>query len=143
MAELRPVHPGDIAALCTLLERSRDSFPNLTTEGFRETLRRNAARGTALCAAEGGEAVGLIIFSPPLSQISFLLVDEAYRGRGLGMALLRAALDALPGEVSLTTFREGDPRGIAARSLYRRAGFRDGELIEGYEIPMQRLILKR
>ena len=40
-------------------------------------------------------------------------------------------------DLTVSTFREGDPKGIAPRRFYQKHGFREGELIEEYQYPCQ------
>lgn len=93
------------------------------------------ARGLLLCArAEGGALAGTVIVVPPGSparrlaapdeaEMQLLAVDPAQRGRGVGAALVRAAIRAA---------REAGYRGMvlwtqptmhAAHRLYEQAGF--------------------
>ena len=41
----------------------------------------------------------------------------------------------------MSTFRENDVKGIAPRKLYKKFGFEEGELIEEFEYPNQRVVL--
>jgi hypothetical protein len=43
--------------------------------------------------------------------------------------------------ISVSTFREEDIKGIAPRALYKKFGFVEGELIEEFGYPNQRFIL--
>lgn len=36
-------------------------------------------------------------------------------------------------DISVTTYREGVPEGIAARAFYKRIGFSEGKLTEEFE----------
>lgn len=132
-----------IERACEMIEDSRDVFPSLYADGFRCSLERNLRRDTVLCAVED-ELMGFLIYSPPLSQISFLLVDRCFRGQGIGEALLRRAIEILDGSVIyVETYCEGIPAAAPARALYHKLGFTDGEILEGFEIPQQRLMLKK
>ena len=93
-----------------------------------------AAAGTTLLVARdggsGGTVVGaltLVRYRVPTGSravIEDLVVDAGARGRGVGEALCRAALERCRAEgvesVSLTS----NPRREAANRLYRRLGFR-------------------
>jgi ribosomal protein S18 acetylase RimI-like enzyme len=84
---------------------------------------------TLLLARDGGEPVGmltLLVYRIPTGvrgRIEDVVVDEAARGRGVGEALTRAALEAAATagaeEVELTS----SPRREAANRLYPRLGF--------------------
>lgn len=43
----------------------------------------------------------------------------------------------------MTTYRQGDPRGAAARAFYKRLGFSEGKLGEEFGCPVQEFVLKR
>ena len=43
----------------------------------------------------------------------------------------------------MTTYREGDPNGAAARAFYKNVGFSEGRLTEEFGCPVQEFILKR
>lgn len=55
--------------------------------------------------------------------------------------LLSEALDKLDRDkdIIVSTFRENDVKGIAPRKLYKKFGFEEGELIEEFGYPNQRL----
>ena len=75
----------------------------------------------------GGELLGLIAVSYKNSAISWFAVSEEYRGRGIGSELLAHALKNMDKtrDISVVTFREDDERGLPARRLYRKFGFKD------------------
>ena len=45
-------------------------------------------------------------------------------------------------DIRVTTYREGDPDGIAARAFYESLGFSAGRLTEEFGCPVQEVILK-
>ena len=45
-------------------------------------------------------------------------------------------------EITVTTYREGDPAGDAARAFYKRPGFTEGKLTEEFGSLVQELIWK-
>jgi GNAT superfamily N-acetyltransferase len=56
-------------------------------------------------------------------RIHWLAVAEVARGRGLGAALVRAAIERWPeGDIDVVTFTAATPGGKAARRLYERCG---------------------
>ena len=142
---------ADAEAWMELVELVRDAFPGLPPDEYRETLRRAIADGRALCAkgardAKGGETLlGVLLLSHRHNGIGFLAVRPQARGRGVASALLRRMLEILPADedVEVTTYREGDPLGVAPRALYRRFGFEEGELVVRYGYPCQRFVLRR
>ena len=76
-------------------------------------------------------------------MICCLAVDPAYRKRGIASLLLREALDKLDRDkdITVSTFRENDVKGIAPRKLYKKFGFEEGKLIEEFGYPNQRFVL--
>ncbi len=44
-------------------------------------------------------------------------------------------------DITVSTFRENDEKGIAPRSLYKKLGFVEDELIEEFGYPNQKFIL--
>ena len=56
---------------------------------------------------------------------------------------LKEALDKLDRDkdITVSTFRENDVKGIAPRKLYKKFGFEEDELIEEFGYPNQRFVL--
>ncbi len=46
-------------------------------------------------------------------------------------------------EITVTTYRENDTKGKAARALYKRLGFIEDELIMEFGYPCQRFIFNK
>lgn len=135
---------SDLGAVTALASACRDELPSLLPESAQALFLRNIRRGSVLLASIGGRTAGAVVWSPVLRRISFLAVLPEFRGRGAGSALLESALRRMPpGDVTVETYRDGDPRGEAALALYRKFGFRPERLLTGYEIPMQILKLCR
>ncbi len=133
----------DIRSWMRLVAAVRGGLPGLETEEALEeherTVLRFMGKRQALCVKEDGEIAGVLLFSRGRSMICCLAVDPAHRRRGIASALLTKALGELdPGrEVTVSTFREEDEKGTAPRALYRRFGFREGELTVEYGDPNQ------
>lgn len=147
--EIRPAWPRDIEGWMALVSRVKDDFPGLeSAEGMRDhravTLRFMQNR-SALCAARGERIVGALLFSKENSALCFLAVDPACRRQHIGQKLTDLMLAQMDGgtDVTVTTYRQGDPRGAAARAFYKRFGFSEGRLGEEFGCPVQELILKR
>ena len=92
---VRPAAPGDVAAVHAfirpfvatgrLLERTMDELESLSPTGFVALDDRRSAEGHV------GQVVGfaaLEIYSPKLAEVRSLAVADAYRGLGVGKALV-------------------------------------------------------
>ncbi len=100
-------------------------------------LLRQAPAGSFAALADGrivGTAIGIDYGG--FGWIAMMLVDPAYRGRGVGRSLLEAAMNALPSDRPIRL--DATPLG---RPLYQRYGFEDeamltrhlsGHLISGH-----------
>src|SRR5262249_30048962 len=102
MINVRPATESDGPRILELLSQLFER--DITKEDARVTaLRRllDSDRGAVLVAVEGDVVHGVITFSCNLAvrfdtayaQIEELVVDEATRGRKVGAALVRAAMD--------------------------------------------------
>ena len=60
---------------------------------------------------------------------------------GLKFRSMMYLLSPMVGTTS-RVYREGDPRGAAARAFYRRMGFSEGKLGEEFGCPVQEFTLK-
>lgn len=97
----------------------------------------------ALCVKNEQDIVGVLLYSRKHNMICCLAVDPAYRKRGIASLLLKEALDKLDRDkdITVSTFRKNDFKGIAPRKLYKKFGFEEGELIEEFGYPNQRFVL--
>lgn len=128
-----------------LVKELRESFPGLDMADYIQTLQKNISRETALCVkTQEGVIAGILLFSPRQKTLSCMAVHPLYRRRGIAKALILEMLKRMPpGDVTVTTFREGDPMGEAPRALYRSLGFLPGELETEFQYPVQRFVLHR
>ena len=78
-------------------------------------------------------------------MLCFLAVDPACRRQHIAQKLVAFMLEQMEAgkEITVTTYREGDLNGIAARAFYRHLGFSEGRLTEEFSCPVQEFILKR
>lgn len=135
---------ADISEWMKLVEEVADNFPGLEIADYTVILRKNIARKTALCIRLNGRIAGILLFSPKQGCLSCMAVHPQYRRRGLASALVAEMLRLMPaGNVTVTTFREGDEKGAAPRKIYEKFGFEPDELIYEFGYPVQRFILRR
>ncbi|PKO32446.1 MAG: GNAT family N-acetyltransferase [Betaproteobacteria bacterium HGW-Betaproteobacteria-9] len=136
---IRPETPADSAAIATLTTAAFLNAPHTShTEAFIvNALRRAGALSLSLVAEQGGERVGHVATSPVviadgtpgwhgLGPISVL---PEHQGKGIGSALMRAALQALREQGAAGIMLVGDP------GYYRRFGFRNEAQLVYPDIP--------
>ena len=87
---------------------------------------------------------GLAVFSGQNRELTFLAVRPEFRKQGIGKRLIERGISCFPRgeEISVITFREGDPEGTAARRCYLSCGFVDGEDLTVFDYPCRRMRLK-
>ena len=124
------------------------NFPGLETEEriyeHEQTVLKFMNKKQALCVQSHETVIGVLLFSRSNNMICCLAVDPDYRKQGVASILLRKALDELDRsrEITVSTFRENDEKGIAPRALYRKFGFQEGELTEEFGYPNQVFVLR-
>ena len=147
--EIRLAQAQDIDAWMALVEQVRDAFPGLeTTETIAEhraTVLHFIAHSSAICAIDADRIVGILLFSKETGELCFLAVDSACRRQHIAQRLVSFMLNQMDAnqDITVTTYREDDPDGPAARASYRRLGFAAGRLTEAFGHPVQEFILKR
>lgn len=133
MTRVRVATPADYEDWRRLAREVEGLFgPMADKPSFGEGLRRAIDEGVALCAeaddpGADGTFRGGIVFCREANEIRWLAVQAAYRGRGVGAALVKAAIERLdPGKpITVTTFDSSVAEGAAARALYESFGFTD------------------
>ena len=141
--------PEHIDAWMVLVDQVRNAFPGLETAEamaeHRATVLQFMQSSSAICAVDAGNIVGTLLFSKENSMLCFLAVDPAYRRRHIARQMVDFMLTQMEAgkDVTVTTYREGGPNGIAARAFYKRLGFSEGNLTEEFDCPVQEFILKR
>lgn len=131
-----------------LVEEISWNFPGLETDEkiaeHRKTVLRFISKEQALCAKnENGEIIGVLLFSRGHNMICCLGTSPKYRRYGVGSCLLGKALEQLDRtrDISVSTFREDDEKGIAPRALYKKFGFVEDKLTEEFGYPNQVFLL--
>ena len=147
--KIRLAHTRDVDAWMALVERVRNTFPGLETNEamaeHRVAVLRFVQKSSAVCAEEKGRIFGALLFSKENGMLCFLAVDPICRRQHVGKELVRFALTRMGEnkEITVTTYREGDLNGVAARAFYQHLGFSAGRLTEEFGYPVQEFTLKR
>ncbi len=124
----------------------KDNFPGLETKedivSYEKIVTKNIRRGTAICVKFNNNVVGIMLYSLKSNCISCMAVDPAFRHQGVASIMMDYVLMQMK-NISVTTFRADDKKGIAPRALYKKYGFNEGELVEEFNYPHQKFYLKR
>ena len=138
----------DIDSWMRLVQRVRWNFPGLETEAaledHRKTVLRFMGENRALCVKDAEKVVSVLLLSKKHNMICCLAVAPEYRRKGIASALLESALTELDRsrDITVTTFRDNDEKGIAPRALYKQFGFTEEKLMIENDYPVQRLVLR-
>ena len=138
----------DIESWMELVQRVSWNFPGLETEvaieDHRRTVLRFMGENRALCIKDSEKVIGVLLFSKKHNMICCLAVAPECRRNGIASALLEKALTELDKskDITVTTFRDNDEKGIAPRALYKRYGFAEEKLMIENDYPVQRFVLR-
>jgi len=136
---VRPAQPGDARAMAELMAAVAAERTGIATEPPVDIADRAAlfARSAAesVVAVGGGRIVGMLHVE--VSRHGFgeigMLVDRDWRGRGVGSALVRAAIDWARGQRLHKLCLEVFAHNAAAIALYRTSGFvEEGRRVRQY-----------
>lgn len=137
--------PQDIPRWLELVRLVVDGFPRLDERQHLEQLERYIQEGRAQILKDGDAAIGIMAFHETAGSIDFLGVHPQYRQKGIEAAFCKKALYELSraGQISVTTFREGDRADTGYRKIWGSLGFAEAELLEEFGYPTQRFILRK
>ena len=147
--EIRLAQAQDIDTWMVLVERVKDSFPGLETrealEAHKTTVLHFMENASAICAIKANHIVGTLLFSKEDGVLCFLAVDPTYRRQHIAQQMISFMLTQMDAnkDITVSTYREGDPNGITARALYKSLGFSPEKLTEEFGYPVQEFVLKR
>lgn len=121
---VRHAVPADVPSWLVLAERVTHLFGPMP--GIQSVIERGIVRGTALVTGPAGSiSAGMLLSRDDKPHhISWLAVAPEARGRGLGTALVHAAIARWPtDDIDVITFGPDVAGGEPARRLYSSAGF--------------------
>jgi GNAT superfamily N-acetyltransferase len=74
-----------------------------------------------------------------------MAVHPKHRRKGIASAMIERMLSLFPNntDITVTTFRADDIKGIDPRPLYKKYGFEEDELVTEYDYPHQKFILHK
>lgn len=139
---------ADLHSWMALVRRVAWNFPGLETEEALEehaaTVAKFISKGNAICAVQGDEVNGVLLFSRRLNMLCCMAVAPEYRRRGLAQRMFDLMLTIADPErdLTVTTFREGDPKGDAPRAFYAKNGFVPGAMVMENDYPCQAFVRK-
>jgi ribosomal-protein-alanine N-acetyltransferase len=120
----RPAHAADVAALAAIDALSQI---NPWSEARFAALDSSASgcAETTLVADDHGQLLGYVVFAQVLDEASVhrIAVHPEHRGRGLGQALLRAAMEHMRRAGASRCLLEVRQSNATARRLYETNGF--------------------
>ena len=138
----------DIESWMQLVQRVRWNFPGLETaaalDDHRKTVLRFMGENRALCVRDAEKVVGVLLLSKKHNMVCCLAVAPECRRKGIASALLEKALSELDlsKDITVTTFRDNDEKGLAPRALYKGFGFVEEKLMVENDYPVQRFVLR-
>lgn len=123
-----------------MLESDLDAVARIEAEVHAHPWTRGSFRDALVSGyvckvhEEGNEPVGYFVLMPGVEEAELLDIGvaPAHQRKGLGRALLRAALDAARGFAARRVLLEVRRSNVVALALYRGAGFREIAVRRGY-----------
>ena len=137
----QPATAQDIPAWMALVSSMQVHFPGLDKAEYEKQLSQRIERGEAWLIRDGETVAAALLFSKERRELDFLAVPPAYRRRGLAQKLVETAAAQLPvgAQLSVVTYRAGDPMGAQARAFYEAMGFAPAEELTVFDYPCERL----
>ena len=153
--EIRRVEPGDYQAVCAVHAQPNVlagtlQLPFPSEEAWKERLAKFGERDYGLVACVEGEIVGMLSLqvSTRLRRAHVgdlgMAVHDKWAGKGVGSALIKAAIDLADKwlnltRLELTVYTDNEPAlhlykklGFEIEGTHRKYAFRDGAYVDAY-----------
>jgi putative acetyltransferase len=153
--EIRRAEPDDYKALCAVHAQPNAlagtlQLPFPSEQAWKERLAKFGERDYALVASVEGEIVAMLSLhvSPRLRRAHVgdigMVVHDKWAGKGVGSALMKAAIDLADKwlnltRLELTVYTDNEPAlrlykklGFEIEGTHRKYAFRDGAYVDAY-----------
>ena len=125
IVQLKKADAGTVDQINSLLKQFNDSKASFST------LQALVDNGNIECwtAQENGVIVGMVTLALAQrvngmsSRIEDVVVDEAHRGKGLGKALCKKAIERAKARGAYSIHLNSRPARVAANEMYKKLGF--------------------
>ena len=146
--EIRIANECDIDGWMNLVSKVRDSFPGLETkealDGHKDAVLGFICKESAICARIEDKIVGVLLFSKDNNMLCFLAVDPEYRRQHIAEKMFRFILPRMSAgkPITVITYRDGVPEGVAARAFYQKLGFVPGQMTVEFRSKVQEFVME-
>ncbi|MGL6197297.1 MAG: GNAT family N-acetyltransferase [Lachnospiraceae bacterium] len=141
--DIRFADKGDIPIWMDLVRLVVDGFPYLIEDEYIADLEHYINKQQAFIMKDNNIAIGIMMFNKKTGSIDFLGIHPQYRKQGIAKLFLDKVMNGLgAGEISITTFREGDKADTGYRKTIKNLGFAEAELLIEFGYPTQKFILR-
>lgn len=141
---IRYVVKSDINQILSLMDMVKDDFVGYKEKEFLEAVYIAINNDEAIMEDDEGKIAGLLMCSKNEKELTFLAVHPEYRKKGVAKKLIKNMSEWFTAGdiITVTTFQDGDPKGIPARACYHTCGFVDDEKLTVFDYPCQKLVLR-
>lgn len=140
--DIRFADKEDISIWMDLVRLVVDGFPYLIEDEYISDLEYYINKRQAFIMKDNNIAIGIMMFNNKTGSIDFLGIHPQYRKQGIAKLFLDKVMNELgAGEISITTFREGDKADTGYRKTIKNLGFAEAELLIEFGYPTQKFIL--